>query len=113
LARFLRIFVSAKSAGHDVGKENNRNANVAELLVKAQKPNEDAMRLHALYRGRLEVTPKCAIRSCDDFWVWYTQGVTRMSLTKKELIDEATKIISRAQRETKALMEHGVIAAAE
>jgi malate dehydrogenase (oxaloacetate-decarboxylating) len=50
-------------------------ANVAELLAKAQKPGEDAMRLHPLYRGKLEVTPKCAIRSCDDFSIWYTPGV--------------------------------------
>ncbi|MBI2227691.1 MAG: NADP-dependent malic enzyme [Deltaproteobacteria bacterium] len=49
--------------------------NVAELLAKAQKPNEDAMRLHPLYRGKLEVTPKCSIRSCGDFSIWYTPGV--------------------------------------
>jgi malate dehydrogenase (oxaloacetate-decarboxylating) len=51
------------------------NPNVAELLAKAQKPNEDAMRLHPFFRGKLEVTPKCAIRSSDDFSVWYTPGV--------------------------------------
>jgi malate dehydrogenase (oxaloacetate-decarboxylating) len=50
-------------------------ANVAELLAKAQKPSEDAMRLHPFYRGKLEVTPKCAIRSCEDFSIWYTPGV--------------------------------------
>ena len=51
------------------------NPNVAELLAKAQKPGEEALRLHPLYRGKLEVTPKCAIRSCDDFAVWYSPGV--------------------------------------
>jgi malate dehydrogenase (oxaloacetate-decarboxylating) len=50
-------------------------ANVAELLAQAQKPAEEAMRLHPLYRGKLEVTPKCAIRSCDDFSIWYSPGV--------------------------------------
>ena len=50
-------------------------ANVVELLAKAQKPGEDAMRLHPFYRGKLEVTPKCAIRSCGDFSIWYTPGV--------------------------------------
>lgn len=50
-------------------------ANVAELLAKAQRPSEEAMRLHPIYRGKLEVTPKCAIQSCDDFSVWYTPGV--------------------------------------
>ena len=41
------------------------------------------------------------------------QGVARKVRTKNQLIDEATKIIGRAQRQTKTLMEHGVIAAAE
>ena len=29
---------------------------VAALLAKAEKPNEDAMRLHPFYKGKLEVT---------------------------------------------------------
>jgi len=49
--------------------------NVAELLAKAQKPSEDALRLHPFYQGKLEVTPKCSIKSSDDFSVWYTPGV--------------------------------------
>ena len=48
---------------------------VATLLAKAQKPSDDAMRLHPAYRGKLEVTPKCAINSCADFSVWYSPGV--------------------------------------
>jgi malate dehydrogenase (oxaloacetate-decarboxylating) len=48
---------------------------VAELLARAQKPGEDALRLHPSYRGKLEVTPKCPIRSCDDFSIWYSPGV--------------------------------------
>ena len=50
-------------------------ADVAELLAQAQKPAEQALRLHPFYRGKLEVTPKCAIRSCEDFAVWYSPGV--------------------------------------
>jgi malate dehydrogenase (oxaloacetate-decarboxylating) len=53
----------------------NEKPNVAELLAKAKKPSEDALRLHPFYRGKLEVTPKCSIRSCSDFSVWYTPGV--------------------------------------
>jgi len=49
--------------------------NVEELLAKANKPNEDAMRLHPFYRGKLGVTPKCRIRDFDDFAIWYTPGV--------------------------------------
>lgn len=50
-------------------------AAVEALLARAQKPSEDAMRLHPAYRGKLAVTPKCSINSCDDFAVWYTPGV--------------------------------------
>jgi malate dehydrogenase (oxaloacetate-decarboxylating) len=67
LARFLRIFVSAKSATNSVWKENNMKANVAELLAKAQKPGEDAMRLHPLYRGKLEVTPSAPFEAATIF----------------------------------------------
>jgi malate dehydrogenase (oxaloacetate-decarboxylating) len=48
---------------------------VAALLAKAEKPNQDAMRLHPFYKGKLEVTPKCRIRDFDDFAIWYTPGV--------------------------------------
>jgi malate dehydrogenase (oxaloacetate-decarboxylating) len=48
---------------------------IAELLAKAEKPSQDALRLHRLYRGKLEVVPKCPIRDCKDFSVWYTPGV--------------------------------------
>ena len=51
------------------------HSNVAELLAKAQKPSEDALRLHPLYHGKLEVIPKCPIRDCGDFAIWYTPGV--------------------------------------
>jgi malate dehydrogenase (oxaloacetate-decarboxylating) len=46
-----------------------------ELLAKAKKPAEDAMRLHPLYRGKVQIAPKCPIRGLDDFAIWYTPGV--------------------------------------
>jgi malate dehydrogenase (oxaloacetate-decarboxylating) len=46
-----------------------------ELLAKAKKPAEDAMRLHPFYRGKVQSAPKCAIRGFDDFAIWYTPGV--------------------------------------
>lgn len=46
-----------------------------ELLKKAMKPNEDAMKLHPFYRGKIEVNPKACVRSFDDFAIWYTPGV--------------------------------------
>jgi malate dehydrogenase (oxaloacetate-decarboxylating) len=47
----------------------------AELLAKASKPAEEALRLHAYYKGKMQTLPKCAIRSLEDFSVWYTPGV--------------------------------------
>jgi malate dehydrogenase (oxaloacetate-decarboxylating) len=46
-----------------------------ELLAKAKKPAEDAMRMHPFYRGKIQSAPKCAIRGLDDFAIWYTPGV--------------------------------------
>ena len=49
-----------------------------ELLAKAYKPAEDAMKLHPFYKGKLETSPKCCIRDFDDFAIWYTPGVAEV-----------------------------------
>ncbi len=49
--------------------------NVEELLAKAKKPSADAMVLHPFYRGKIETTLKCTVRSFNDFAIWYTPGV--------------------------------------
>jgi malate dehydrogenase (oxaloacetate-decarboxylating) len=46
-----------------------------ELLAKAKKPAEDAMRLHPFYQGKIQTGPKVEINSFDDFGVWYSPGV--------------------------------------
>ena len=46
-----------------------------ELLAKAQKPSDDAMRLHPFYKGKVQTMLKCPVRSFDDFSVWYSPGV--------------------------------------
>jgi len=46
-----------------------------ELLAKANKPSEDAMRLHPYYRGKIQTALRCVVRSVDDFAIWYTPGV--------------------------------------
>jgi malate dehydrogenase (oxaloacetate-decarboxylating) len=51
------------------------NFNVAELLAKAKRPSEDALRLHPVYHGKLEVIPKVPIRDSNDFAIWYSPGV--------------------------------------
>ncbi len=64
-----------------------------ELLAKAKKPSEDAMRLHPFYKGKIEVVAKCVIRDIDDFAIWYTPGVAapcRAIAEDKELVYEHT-----------------------
>ncbi len=51
-----------------------------ELIAKAKKPGEDAMKLHPFYRGKMEVMPKACIRNFDDFAIWYTPGVAKPCL---------------------------------
>ena len=46
-----------------------------ELLEKAKKPAEDALRMHPYYRGKIQTAAKCPIRGLDDFSIWYTPGV--------------------------------------
>ena len=46
-----------------------------ELLARARKPSEDALRLHPFYRGKVQILPKCPVRGLADFAIWYTPGV--------------------------------------
>ena len=55
-----------------------------ELLAKARKPAEDAMKLHPFYQGKIQTISKCAVRSFDDFAIWYTPGVAAPCRAIKE-----------------------------
>lgn len=46
-----------------------------ESLRKAYLPAQLALKYHPFYRGKIEIVPKCPIRSFDDFAIWYTPGV--------------------------------------
>jgi malate dehydrogenase (oxaloacetate-decarboxylating) len=64
-----------------------------ELLARAQKPTEDAMRFHPFFRGKIQTVPRCAIRDLSDFNIWYTPGVAGpcMAINRnKELVYEFT-----------------------
>src|SRR5512143_4359721 len=54
---------------------NQKQVSVEELLAKAKKPAADAMVLHPFYRGKIETTLKCTVRSFADFAIGYTPGV--------------------------------------
>jgi len=66
---------------------------VEELLAKAKKPSADAMKLHPFYRGKVETTLKCCVRTFNDFAIWYTPGVAapcRAIEANPELVYEYT-----------------------
>lgn len=46
-----------------------------DLLASARKPAEESLRLHSLYRGKVQVAPKCPVSKLADFAVWYSPGV--------------------------------------
>ena len=64
-----------------------------ELLAKARKPSEDAIRFHRFFRGKMQTVPRCAVRDLSDFNIWYTPGVAEPCLAinkHKELVYEFT-----------------------
>jgi malate dehydrogenase (oxaloacetate-decarboxylating) len=46
-----------------------------ELEVRASRPDEESLRLHAFYQGKMQVVPKCPISDASDLACWYTPGV--------------------------------------
>ncbi len=48
-----------------------------ELLEKASRPGIESVRLHAFYRGKIEVSLKVPVRTFNDFALWYTPGVSQ------------------------------------
>jgi malate dehydrogenase (oxaloacetate-decarboxylating) len=54
---------------------NDSKVTKEELIEKAKKPAQDAMKMHPYYKGKIEIVPKCVIRDIRDFAIWYTPGV--------------------------------------
>jgi len=64
-----------------------------KLLDKASLPGKLAMKYHPFYKGKIEVVPKCSIRSFNDFGIWYSPGVAepcRAIAENRELVFELT-----------------------
>jgi len=72
-----------------------KKINREELLAKAEKPMQDAMKLHPFYRGKIEIVPRCAIRNFDDFAIWYTPGVAAPCLDIKNNPEAVMKHTAR------------------
>jgi malate dehydrogenase (oxaloacetate-decarboxylating) len=46
---------------------------------RAHEPGEEALRLGAFYRGKMQTLPKCPVRGLPDLAIWYTPGVAAQS----------------------------------
>jgi len=62
----------------------SKKVTVEELLEKAKKPAKLALAYHPFYEGKVQVMPKCPIRSPYDFAIWYTPGVAAPCRAIKE-----------------------------
>jgi malate dehydrogenase (oxaloacetate-decarboxylating) len=51
-----------------------------DRVAKANLPAELAMKYHPFYQGKIETVPKCAIRTFQDFSIWYSPGVAEPCL---------------------------------
>lgn len=60
---------------YSMAAEKEAKPTVDELLAKAKKPMQLAPAMHRFYGGKMQVMPRCAITSPDDFAIWYTPGV--------------------------------------
>jgi len=76
-----------------------------ELIAKAKKPAEDAMKLHPFYKGKVQTALKCPVRDVNDFAIWYTPGVAAPCEAIKEDINLSYEYTNRAN--TVAIVSDG------
>jgi len=70
-----------------------KKTDTKKLLKAAQKPSQDARRLHPFYKGKIEIVPKCRVRDFNDFAIWYSPGVASVCMDiykNPELVYEYT-----------------------
>jgi malate dehydrogenase (oxaloacetate-decarboxylating) len=67
-----------------------------DLAARAARPAAEALRLHALCRGKMQTLPKCPVRGFDDFAIWYTPGVAAASRAVADDADAAWVHTNRA-----------------
>jgi malate dehydrogenase (oxaloacetate-decarboxylating) len=73
-----------------------KQVTVEELLEKAKRPSKLALAYHPFYEGKVQVMPKCAIRSPADFAIWYTPGVAASCRKIKDDPDQSWTQTNRA-----------------
>ena len=69
---------------------------IDQLLAKANKPAEDAMKLHPFYQGKMQTVPKCSVWGFDAFAVWYTPGVAKACRAIEANPAESFRMTNRA-----------------
>ncbi|MCS7175950.1 NAD(P)-dependent malic enzyme [Pseudothermotoga sp.] len=74
----------------------DQQRDVEKLLKKAQKPSEDALKMHPFYKGKIQTAPKVPVRSYDDFAIWYTPGVARVC---QEIVKDPMKVYEYTNKE--------------
>ncbi|MDD3065709.1 MAG: NADP-dependent malic enzyme [Endomicrobiaceae bacterium] len=57
-----------------------KKTDTKKLLKAAEKPSQDARRLHPFYKGKIEIVPKCRVRDFNDFAIWYSPGVASVCM---------------------------------
>ncbi|MGI6098106.1 MAG: NAD(P)-dependent malic enzyme, partial [Dethiobacteria bacterium] len=67
-----------------------------EMLAKAKKPGQDALRLHPFYQGKVEVSLKACVRDLNDFAIWYTPGVAEPCKKIAENKEDVYKYTNKA-----------------
>ena len=77
-------------------KLEGRKPTAEELLAKAKKPSLLAPPLHRYYGGKLQVMPKCAISSYQDFAIWYTPGVAAACKEIQASPDKSFELTNRS-----------------
>jgi malate dehydrogenase (oxaloacetate-decarboxylating) len=48
---------------------------MSDRTARAERPAEEALRLHPQYHGKIQTAPKCPVRGLEDFAIWYSPGV--------------------------------------
>ena len=72
-----------------------KKVTVEELLEKAKKPSKLAFACHPFYEGKVQIMPKCPVRSPADFAIWYTPGVAASCKKIQESPDQVWQQTNR------------------
>jgi len=72
-----------------------KKVTVEELLEKAKKPSKLALAYHPFFEGKVQIMPKCPIRSPADFAIWYTPGV---AASCKKIQEEPDQVWEQTNR---------------